>query len=105
MYKKVLAGGCLIATILMGSCSKKQVPRGDNGSATTKADSMAIRKAIIKKIPPAKVITVNDKAAKKAVDGRLYYDVDGHRYWRNYNDGKYYLFNKSMYTNDAFKPH
>lgn len=105
MYKKVLTGSCLIVAILTGGCSKKQVPQRDNGSTTTKADSIAIRKAIIKKIPLAKVITVNDKAAKKAVDGRLYYDVDGHRYWRNYNDGKYYLFNRSMYTNDAFKPH
>ena len=44
-------------------------------------------------------------AAKKNIDGRLYYDVEGRRYWRNYNDGKYYLFNKSMYSDSAFKPH
>jgi hypothetical protein len=48
---------------------------------------------------------VNDKAAKKNIDGRLYYDLGGHRYWRNYDDGKYYLFNKNMYGNKAFIPH
>ena len=51
-----------------------------------------------------KVIIVNDSFARKSVDGRLYYDVEGHRYWRNKKDGKYYLFNKSMYNNNAFKP-
>jgi len=51
-----------------------------------------------------KVITVNDAAASKSVDGRLFYDVLGHRYWKNYNDGKYYLFDKSMYNNPDFKP-
>ena len=51
-----------------------------------------------------KVITVNDNAASKSVDGRLFYDVLGHRYWRNYKDGKYYLFDKSMYNNPDFSP-
>jgi hypothetical protein len=51
-----------------------------------------------------KVITVNDAAASKSVDGRLFYDVLGHRYWKNYNDGKYYLFDKSMYNNPDFTP-
>ena len=50
------------------------------------------------------VITVNDKVAHRSVDGRYYFDVDGHRYWRNKYDGKYYLFNKSMYNNAAFAP-
>ena len=71
-----------------------------------KNDSLLAKNALAKKkskeiIP--KVITVNDSAAHKSVDGRYYYDVMGHRYWRNNKDGKYYLFNKSMYTNDAFK--
>ena len=39
----------------------------------------------------AKAIYVNDAAAKTSVDGRLYYDVDGKRYWKNYKDRKYYL--------------
>ena len=50
-----------------------------------------------------KVISVNDKAAKKTIDGRYYYDLLGHRYWRNNKDGKYYLYNKSMHTDPAFK--
>jgi hypothetical protein len=66
------------------------------------------RKSAVPKTAPAaapKVILVNDNVAKKNIDGRLYYDVEGRRYWRNYNDGKYYLFNRSMYTDSAFKPH
>jgi hypothetical protein len=49
------------------------------------------------------VITVNAAAAKRSVDGRYYYDLEGHRYWRNNRDGKYYLFNKSMFDNPDFK--
>lgn len=51
-----------------------------------------------------KSIYVNDAAATKSVDGRMYYDVEGHRYWKNFRDGKYYLFNKSMYNNPDFTP-
>ncbi|MBK6380069.1 MAG: hypothetical protein IPF72_10235 [Chitinophagaceae bacterium] len=50
-----------------------------------------------------KVIIVNDKIAKRSVDGRYYYDLEGRRYWRNNRDGKYYLFNKSMFDNPDFK--
>lgn len=82
--------------LLIISCSKKHLPEEN----TTPANTGKIRK-----MTTPRVITVSDKAAKKSVDGRLYYDVDGHRYWRNYDDGKYYLFNKSMYTDPAFKPH
>ncbi|HQV44131.1 MAG TPA: hypothetical protein PLA89_02195 [Ferruginibacter sp.] len=42
--------------------------------------------------------------AKKSADGRLYYDLEGKRYWKNYKNGKYYLFNKKMYGNPEFKP-
>ena len=59
----------------------------------------------IPKVATPKVIIVNDRTASKTVDGRLYYDLEGNRYWRNYDDGKYYLFNQSMYTDKAFKPH
>ncbi len=59
---------------------------------------------MIKRRAAPKTITVNDSAAKKSVDGRLYYDLDGHRYWKNYTDGKYYLFSRSMYSNKAFMP-
>ncbi|HRN73094.1 MAG TPA: hypothetical protein PLM81_08195 [Ginsengibacter sp.] len=63
------------------------------------APSSTVRKRVV-----AKAIYVNDAAAKTSVDGRLYYDVDGKRYWKNYKDGKYYLFNKSMFDNPDFKP-
>jgi hypothetical protein len=52
-----------------------------------------------------KVITVDDRGAKKAVDGRLYYDLEGHRYWRNYKDGKYYIFREGLFDDPDFKPH
>jgi hypothetical protein len=55
------------------------------------------------KVATPNVISVNDNAAKKSVDGRLYYDLQGHRYWRNNKDGKYYLYNKSMNTDPDFK--
>lgn len=108
----------LITVILIGlslnSCHKKNYPAKtpesnvDNNvsSNTVKPDSTVITKPAIKRKPKvavAKVITVDDNVAHKSVDGRLYYDVLGHRYWKNYKDGKYYLFNQSMYNDPAFK--
>ena len=89
-----------IVAILSGSaaCSKKTAP-----AATAPA---AVEKKVVKKKPkgPApKVIVVNDAAAKKTADGRLFYDLDGKRYWKNKRDGKYYLFNKAMYNNPDFQ--
>jgi hypothetical protein len=103
------AAAMLIALccILVISCSKKHVPQS-SAEPLGNAAVPAVKKVPVKKaaaVPVAKVIMVNDSVAKKNIDGRLYYDVGGHRYWRNYDDGKYYLFNKSMYTNKAFKPH
>lgn len=95
--------------LLMYGCSKKHHPSGPVPTpegAVKAGDSSNIKKAIKPKrksdIP--KVIVVNDNVARKSIDGRLYYDLLGQRYWKNYKDGKYYLFNKSMYSNDAFKP-
>ena len=108
----------LIAAFLIGlslnSCHKKNYPSkttnsnaANNVSSTSvKPDSTMVTKPVIKrkpKVPIAKVITVDDNAAHKSVDGRLYYDVLGKRYWKNYKDGKYYLFNQSMYNDPAFK--
>jgi hypothetical protein len=94
-------------TFLINSCSKKTHPaKTSSKTTTTSPDLPSTIKTITKSKPKAvlpKVIVVNDSAAHKSVDGRLYYDVMGHRYWRNYKDGKYYLFNKSMYNNPAFK--
>ncbi len=82
------------------SCRKKTHPESapENTTAPTEAP-----KTVKKKIPVAKVITVNDKYAKRSVDGRYYYDLQGKRYWRNNRDGKYYLFNKSMFDDPDFK--
>ena len=111
-----------LTAFLLHSCSKKNHPartpqpvenntsleakKNDSLLAAKKNDSLLAKKAIAKRKEKAiipKVIVVNDSAAHKSVDGRYYYDVLGHRYWRNNKDGKYYLFNKSMYTDDAFK--
>jgi hypothetical protein len=101
--------------IAIQSCSKRSTPNrtaantetnGTNSPAIKKNDSLITIKPVIKrKLPEAvpKVIVVNDKYANKSVDGRYYYDLQGHRYWRSNRDGKYYLFNKSMQTDDAFK--
>jgi hypothetical protein len=102
------------------SCSKKHIPEKtatqtsvSEVSATDSINRKTPAKPVVVKkrnftpkkkdiIPPS--IVVNDQAAKKAVDGRLYYDLLGNRYWKNYKDGKYYLFNQKMYDNPAFKP-
>lgn len=105
--------------LFLTSCSKKSVPtKNQQTTVEYSVDSTAIkitpeetkvaetRKAPVKKAKPTypKIITVNDAAAKKAVDGRMYYDISGRRYWKNFKDGKYYLFDKSMYNNPDFKP-
>ena len=113
---KYLFGFILLVTLF--SCSRKHSPaRTDSitttvttipgSGTTTKSDSAVVKK---KNSTPKKKdiipnsIVVNDKAAKKAVDGRLYYDLLGNRYWKNYKDGKYYLFSQKMYDDPAFKP-
>jgi hypothetical protein len=100
-----------LSAILLNSCSKKSHPSrttADSEKKSTKTETVKTPAVVKKeaKKPEAvfpKVITVNDSAAHKSVDGRMYYDVMGHRYWRNNKDGKYYLFNKSMYNNPDFK--
>lgn len=99
MKRKKISILCLGLVALIFSCSKKNTPE--------KTGTPVVKAAPVKKvkIPVSKVIVVNDSVATKSPDGRLYYDLMGRRYWKNYNDGKYYLFNKSMYNNPAFKPH
>jgi hypothetical protein len=99
---------CLIFFAVYGlvSCSKKIHPV-TTAATVISNDTIAAKKAFIKRKPKEslpKVITVNDLSAKKTADGRYYYDLQGHRYWRNNKDGKYYLFNKTMYANEDFKP-
>jgi PBP1b-binding outer membrane lipoprotein LpoB len=129
MYKISLLIIIVFACVTLNSCSKKihptktatVIPSKNNTSPeikkpviavppaeTKKIDSVETPKPVIKPKPKTefpKVITVNDEAASESVDGRLYYDVMGHRYWKNFKDGKYYLFDKSMYNNPDFKPH
>ncbi len=113
MFKMKLFAAALLIALSLNSCHKKNYPSKtpesniDNtvSSSGVKSDSSVITKPVIKrkpKVPVAKVITVDDSAAHRSVDGRLYYDVLGHRYWKNYKDGKYYLFNQSMYNNPDF---
>lgn len=116
MYRDFSFILAFLAGVLLFSCSKKSHPARTpkpevniNPAPVKKTDSVTVKTEAPKKkpkehIPIPKVITVNDSAAHKSVDGRYYYDVMGHRYWRNNKDGKYYLFDKSMYTNDDFKP-
>lgn len=113
---------CAIAFLYIVSCSKKSHP-SKNASIIYKEEAVSKKSpetnpsVNLPTLPPEKplsskkekklfpeAIFVNDAAARKSVDGRLYYDVEGHRYWKNYKDGKYYLFNKSMYKNPDFKP-
>ena len=108
MPKLYLVASSLFILLIISSCSKKHHPGKtiENTSASANVDSLATKKINKSKrnyVAP-KVIIVNDEVAHKSLDGRLYYDLQGHRYWKNYKDGKYYLYNKSMYNNDAFKP-
>lgn len=102
-----------ISVSFLFGCNKKIHPTiidtPASSTANTSTDTVAVvaKKIVIKrkiKEPVPKIISVNDAGAKKTVDGRLYYDLDGHRYWRNNKDGKYYLFNKAMYDQAEFKP-
>jgi len=111
---KIFLPAAFVTMFLVISCSRRHTPERTpeisetkNITIPKKSDSVVVvRKKTFK--PRQKdiipnVIVVNDIAAHKSVDGRYYYDLIGHRYWRNNKDGKYYLFNKSMYSNDAFK--
>lgn len=114
MCNRILLVGVITIIVVLG-CSKKTVPSRpeEYNSAIMKtdfeikkADSLAaIRRVIKSKVVTVtpKVIVVNDQFAKKSVDGRYFYDLQGHRYWRSNKDGKYYIFNKTMATDPAFK--
>ncbi len=105
-------------SILLTACGKKINPAKQKNEKNTSAsadsesskDSVTVVIALPPK-PPApvkktipKFIILSDAVAKKAVDGRLYYDLEGKRYWKNYKDGKYYLYNKSMMSDPDYKP-
>jgi hypothetical protein len=102
MTKKylVLVTVCLIIIL---ACSKKHQPQTAGTDKSGAVDKKGAVKAASRPLP--KTLDVPDKVAMRDIDGRLYYDIEGHRYWKNYVDGKYYLFNKEMYNDPAFKPH
>ena len=111
MQKLLLFVATIFSLILFNSCSKKHHPSRSTATAEKKSPDLkktgdtavVLKETTKRKATFPKVITVIDSAAHKSVDGRLYYDVMGHRYWRNNKDGKYYLFDKSMYTNPNFR--
>lgn len=95
----------LCCICVLAACHRKTVP-ATTATAEAPVKPVTLEKAKLppkKKEPPPKMITVNDAAAKKTVDGRYFYDLNGKRYWKNNKDGKYYLFNKSMYNNPDFQ--
>jgi len=98
MKNAFLKLSAIFIILSIAGCSKKTHPVSTAKPPETKAKPA---RPVITPVP--KVIAVHDKAAKRSVDGRYYYDLDGHRYWRNNRDGKYYLFHKSMFDNDDFK--
>ena len=95
--------------LIFSNCSRKTTPDQSTSRSVygtdkaNAANSTSVAPAKKVKTPVPKVISVNDSAAKKSVDGRYFYDLEGHRYWRNNRDGKYYLFNKSMASDPDFK--
>ena len=104
MQQRSIIAVFIFLSVAVVSCSKKHIPE----SAEKTVEKPVVKKPLVIKTKPTpvpKVITVNDAVAKRAPDGRLFYDLQGHRYWRNYDDGKYYLFSKMMSGNKAFTPH
>jgi hypothetical protein len=102
MYKAGILSMFFLMIFIVIGCSKKSHPANTASTSTAPAATKPVKKTTIKTAVP-KVISVNDKVAKRSLDGRYYYDLEGHRYWRNNRDGKYYLFNKSMFDNPDFK--
>lgn len=97
----------LFTFLLIISCSKKRQPQTADNVGANNTEKPAAKKVIVRKFytPVPKLLIMDDKGARRTVDGRLYHDLEGNRYWKNFKDGKYYLFNKAMYSDSAFKPH
>lgn len=106
-FRKIIYAGLLFILILVVGCSRKTSPAANKTSGKETSNTTATKPPSPKtkkvKPPIARVIIMNDSVAKKTFDGRLYYDLDGRRYWKNYVDGKYYLYNKSQNSDPAFK--
>ena len=93
----------LIAFVLVQGCSKKTTPASSENTTNTEVNAEKKKPVPPIKTATPKVITVNDKAATKSVEGRYYYDLEGKRYWRNKKDGKYYLYYKGMFDKPEFQ--
>ncbi len=103
MNKPFLQAAIIFFLILATGCNKKTNPSVSNPSSSEKpAETKTVKRAVVKTAVP-KVIVVNDSVAKRAVDGRYYYDLEGRRYWRNNRDGKYYLYYRGIFENEDFK--
>lgn len=109
LFLVLIAGG-----LMMQSCNRRTVPsKAEETKAIEETKIMEEAKAAeikasntykapVKTTAP-KMIVVNDKAAKKTLEGRYYYDLEGKRYWRSKADGKYYLYYKGMFDNKNFQ--
>lgn len=97
--KKFAISSFVLFIITLSACSKKSVPSKEEAP---EAKPATVYKAPVKTATP-KSIVVNEAAAKKTVDGKYYYDLEGKRYWRNKKDGKYYLYYKGMFNNPDFQ--
>ncbi|HMU10721.1 MAG TPA: hypothetical protein PKC54_11975 [Ferruginibacter sp.] len=103
MNRPFLLSIIILFFILATGCNKKTNPSVSNASSNEKpAETKTVKRAVVKTAVP-KVIVVNDSVAKRAVDGRYYYDLEGRRYWRNNRDGKYYLYYRGIFENEDFK--
>lgn len=97
----------LILLLFIGSlaaCHRKTAPPPSPPAPPSASVLSPAPKNMERKTPVPKTIQVNDLAATKTPDGRMYYDLNGKRYWKNFKDGKYYLFRKGMLANPDFKP-
>lgn len=103
MTRLLTVTSALAVLLAISSCSRKSHPAAANPSANKPAETAPVKRATVKTAVP-KVIIVNDAVAKRSVEGRYYYDLDGHRYWRNNRDGKYYLYHKGIFDNTDFDP-
>lgn len=116
MLKILLAITVFVSFGVVQSCSRKTTPSKSEAAKAeeaAKTEEAAKGEAEVEKKAPVikpivktaipKMITVNDRAAKKTVSGRYYYDLEGKRYWRNNKDGKYYLYYKGMFDNKDFQ--
>jgi hypothetical protein len=97
---KNIAFASFLFALSLTACSKKSVPSKEETAANSKP-AVVYRAPV--KTPTPKTIAVSDAAAKKTVDGKYYYDLEGKRYWRNKKDGKYYLYYKGMFDNKDFQ--